>query len=129
GGVQGADAHCHATFGEEDETQWKALLAGGGRRASVAPNAGDEQLDWVLQPYAEYYNWEGRLIWATDATPLLGVDGGVRVDLLAPLFDAGSFDYPWTGLMEDWTTAIGGTCEGWTVPSMEIAGAFADAQF
>ncbi len=128
GGLEAADTHCQAAFGK-DGSVWKALLAGGGRRASITANIGDGQLDWVLAPYTEYYNWEGRLIWTTGSVSLLGVEDGARVDLLAPLFDAESFDYPWTGFEQDWTTVTGGTCEGWTVDSMEVSGTFVSADF
>lgn len=116
GGPAGADAVCVSEFGDG----WKALLTGGDRRATVTPNLGDAALDWVLQPYTHYYNWDDALIWRTDETPLLGVRDGSRQNLYAPLFDDELGYHPWSGFRPDWTTVEDdeaqsvGNCLGWT---------------
>lgn len=100
-GMAGADTYCQSQFGERGST-WKALMVGGGRTATVTPNAGDGQEDWVVHPYTEYYNWEGRLSWVTHDVALLGVRDGQRVDLLQPATEP--YAYPWSGYADDWTT-------------------------
>jgi len=115
GGPSGADAKCRAEFG----STWKALLVGGNRRATVTPNRGDMQSDWVLSKYTYYYNAQDQLIWTTDSVNLLGVRNGNRVNLYADVF-ALTGRYPWAGFAPDWTTledgteASQGTCDGWT---------------
>ncbi len=54
----------------------KALLVGATRRATVAPFAGDQQLDWVIRKYTYYYNSNNQLLWRTDGIALLGVRDG-----------------------------------------------------
>ena len=118
GGIVGADAICVSQFGAE----WKALIVGNTRRATVTPLLGDQQLDWVLQKYRYYYNYLNELVWRTDEVALLGVRGGKRLDIYANLFpQTGS--YPWAGFRLDWTTfadnpsASEGTCNSWTASS------------
>lgn len=126
GGITSADAYCNDQLGNE-ESAWKALLTGGGRVATVTPFAGDGQADWVLQPFTEYYNWEGRLMWATDDVALLGVRDGVRVELDAPAWDVSSPStvYPWSGYADDWKTVPDETCNGWLSTDSTAYGAFA----
>ena len=115
GGPSGADTICQSQFG----MGWKALVVGGGRRATVTPYVGDSQLDWVIHKYTYYYNAQDQFIWRTDSVPLLGVSGGMRQSLSAAAFDAGGGVYPWSGWNTDWTTTPDdagnfGTCLGWT---------------
>jgi hypothetical protein len=113
GGIAGADAKCVLAFG----AGWKALLVGGGRRATTKPFLGDDAKDWVLKKYTYYYNAQtDALIWRTDAVALLGVRDGTRVNVYADAFGSG---YPWSGWKADWTTlpdstAEASTCASWT---------------
>lgn len=113
GGPAGADAICLSEFG----AGWKALIVGGGRRATLTPFKGDASQDWVIRKYTHYYNESSQLLWRTDDVPLLGVHDGKRETIYADAFShPGS--YPWSGWANDWTTlpddANGGTCGGWT---------------
>jgi hypothetical protein len=113
GGVAGADAKCVLEFG----AGWKALLVGGGRRATVTAFIGDGATDWVIKKYTHYFSYfEEKLLWRTDELPLLGVRDGKRVNVYAAAFKVGN--YPWSGWAEDWTTLkdeeYQGTCAGWT---------------
>ncbi|HEX2734144.1 MAG TPA: DUF1554 domain-containing protein [Polyangiaceae bacterium] len=116
GGPEAADAACELEFG----TGWKALIVGGGRRATSSPYLGDDAEDWVLHPYVHYYNWRDELVWRTDETPLLGARDGKQMNVYAPAFDDTTGHYPWTGFAPDWTTVPDseadqqGTCNGWT---------------
>ena len=128
GGIAGADAKCALEFG----TGWKALLVGGGRRATTTPLLGDNAQDWVIHKYTHYYSYvTGTLLWRTDALPLLGVRNGARVNVYADAFPA-TGNYPWSGWKSDWTTFpdttdYQGTCAGWTSTSAGWASfAFAD---
>lgn len=109
GGISGADSICTADFG----AGWKALLVGGGRRATITPFVGDGQQDWVLHRYTYYFNDLNELVWRTDGVPLLGASGARKQPLIAPMFDPKG-RYPWSGYNTDWTTVPDGTCEGWT---------------
>jgi Protein of unknown function (DUF1554) len=118
GGPAGADAKCVLEFG----AGWKALLVGGGRRATTTPFLGDDPSDWVIHKFTYYYSYFAQsLMWRTDSVPLLGVLNGSRLDLYADAFLSGG-NYPWSGWQTDWTTfdvspSSGppeGTCDGWT---------------
>jgi hypothetical protein len=118
GGIVGADAKCELELG----AGWKALIVGGGRRATVTPLKGDGAKDWVLQKYTHYFSYyEDKLLWRTDELPLLGVRDGKRVNVYAAAF--ASADYPSSGWASDWTTLpddaakYQGTCAGWTSTS------------
>jgi cysteine-rich repeat protein len=119
GGIAGADAKCVLEFG----VGWKALLVGGGRRATVTPFIGDGAKDWVVKKYTHYFSYfESKLLWRTDELPLLGVRDGKRVNLYAVAF-GGTGNYPWSGWADDWTTLPDneslylGTCAAWTSTS------------
>lgn len=116
GGVAGADAICVAEFG----SGYKALIVGGGRRASVTPFLGDAQQDWVLRKYTHYLNSDGALIWRSDEVALLGASGGRRQQQFADLWSPNEGIYPLAGFNDDWTTLPDspssqvGTCNGWS---------------
>jgi hypothetical protein len=129
GGPAGADAICVSEFGNG----WKALLVGGGRRATLTPFKGDASQDWVIHKYTHYYNASSQLLWRTDDVPLLGVHDGKRESIYADAFVAAG-SYPWTGWANDWTTVPddldGGTCVGWTnATTGQASFAFADLRF
>jgi hypothetical protein len=114
GGISGADGICVAEFG----AQFKALLVGGSRRATVTPLVGDGQQDWVIHKYTHYYNASDQLIWRTDGIALLGVREGQRMNLYASVYDAGAGIYAWGGYSSDWATLADKTCSGWTLGTM-----------
>ncbi len=120
GGIAGADAKCVLELG----MGWKALLVGGGRRATTTPLLGDGAKDWVIHKYTHYYSYfEDKLLWRTDAVPLLGVRDGQRVNVYANALQSGG-NYPWSGWKSDWTTFADttpnqGTCAGWTSTSAD----------
>ena len=125
GGPAGADAKCRAEFG----SAWKALLVGGGRRATVTALKGDGQTDWVIAKYTHYYNEFGQFMWRTDALQLLGVRNGQRMNIYAnAITDDGV--YPWGGFDSGWVTvpedynAPTGTCMGWSTPASGTWGTF-----
>jgi hypothetical protein len=122
GGILGADMTCRAEFG----AAYKALLVGGGRRATTTPLKGDNQSDWVLRQYTHYYNALDQLVWRTDELNLLGVRDGRRMNLYAKAFTGSQ--YPWCGYGNDWTTipdaAYSGTCMGWTYGGADQQGSF-----
>jgi Protein of unknown function (DUF1554) len=129
-GISGADGLCNTEFGNG----WKALLVGGGRRATITPFAGDGQLDWVLQKYRHYYNADDQLIWRTDNVPLLTVRAGQHQNAVNKAFDESSGFYPWSGYDVGWTTfpdvgARGGTCNGWTSNDSSGLATFTVADF
>lgn len=127
GGPAGGDQFCRTEFGDG----WKALLVGGGRRATVTPNRGDGQTDWVISKFTHYYNAEGQLLWRTDSVPLLGVREGQRMNIYADAFPQ-TGTYPWGGYASDWTAiperngpdVYSGTCGGWARSSMDVWGTF-----
>lgn len=128
GGPAGADLLCRTEFG----VGWKALLVGGGRRATLSPFKGDAPQDWVIRKYTYYYNGSSQLLWRTDDVPLLGVHDGKREAIYADAFShPGS--YPWSGWANDWTTlpddANGGTCGGWTNGTGMASFALRDLRF
>jgi hypothetical protein len=122
GGIAGADRNCATEFGQS----YKALIVGGGRRATTTPFKGDGQQDWVVKRYTHYYNAIDQLVWRTDELSLLGVRNGQRVNLYAKAF----FEprYPWSGYDSDWTTIADsefrGTCGGWTYAGTDQQGSF-----
>lgn len=125
-GPAGADQLCRQEFGAAG---WKALLVGGGRRATQTPFKGDGATDWVVSKYTFYHNESGALVWRTDEVPLLGVHDGQRANLYADAFPSG---YPWGGYDSDWTTVPerpgsadpSGTCAGWTSVAADTWGVF-----
>jgi hypothetical protein len=128
GGPHGADLICQTELG----AGWKALLVGGGRRATMTPNKGDGQLDWVVRKFTHYYNINNELVWRTDGAALLGVTNGQRLNVYADAFLDLSF-YPWGGYDDGWVEVprnveIGkqsGTCLGWTSEDSAEPGTFA----
>jgi hypothetical protein len=126
GGAAGADRFCQEELG----SGWKALIVGGGRRATVTPLQGDGQIDWVISKYTHYYNASDQLLWRTDETPLLGVSNGQRMNTYAPAFF--NFSYPWGGYDSSWVEVtrndtigqLAGTCLGWSTTDRQENGTF-----
>lgn len=129
GGPAGADKLCQAKFG----ANYKALIVGGGRRATVTPRKGDGQTDWVLRRWAHYHNQNDQLLWRTDDVALLGIRDGQRQNLFAGAWpETEAYDYPWAGFDENWVTVAEnytaneptGTCAGWTTDAPNTFGTF-----
>jgi hypothetical protein len=123
GGPSGADQICQRDLGGSG---WKALIVGGGRRATTTPLRGDGQADWVIKKYTHYFNGAGQFLWRTDDIALLGVRDNRRMNIYAKAFEL----YPWGGYDTDWTTqpeqadSAGGTCQGWSSSDFANAGSF-----
>ncbi len=106
GGVAGADSMCAAAAaGEGRSGTFKAFLAAATRVASVTPNAGDGQVDWVLKPHRTYYT----------TTRLSPIGTTNEKGLFSfPLYQGLAIANYWTGMNADWTTSAGNTCADWT---------------
>lgn len=117
GGIYGADEWCMrkvpADLKGSPYYSYKALLADGiNRRASVAGNAGDGQINWVLQANTVYSQ-------ATTGTPTIGTTNSKKLftfpltNKIRPdsITDLGGVT--WTGLNPNWTTAPY-NCNNWT---------------
>ncbi|EKJ87606.1 uncharacterized protein DUF1554 [Leptospira meyeri] len=107
GGIVGADAMCSMDPKCPVGSQCKAMLVTdtGVRIASVTANAGDGQVDWVLKPYASYYQ--------SNNITLIGTTNGVSL-LTFPVLagiDPGSVT-TWTGMGTSWD-AQPDHCSNW----------------
>ncbi len=105
-GFPGMDARCNADANKPTTSNFKAMLVGPGRIASVTANVGDGQVDWVLYPSMTYRRPDNQPIAVTNAAKLL----------LFPLTNAISLSgvaATWTGMNVDWTTN-GDNCTGWS---------------
>lgn len=105
--IENLDAEC--PFG------YRAMFSDGDARiASLTPNMGDGQVDWVLAPWRGYVNGDGDLLAITDGAALLGVRDGVFSDL-AQAIEPGDLGGRWTGLNQDWTALESNeNCNNWT---------------
>lgn len=110
-GISGADDKCNADINKPNSGYYMALIIDvtGQRRASLTPNTGDGQLDWVLQSDTDYYQ--------TDGFTLIGRTNPNRL-FSFPLNNVIGTGNSWTGLLPDWTSYVSGTysgdCMGWT---------------
>jgi len=109
GGVAGADTICQTDAGCASGKVCKAIIAdrAGSRIASVTPDVGDGQVNWVLTPFAHYYQSNGTsLISNTNANSLL----------VFPFtnFVAATLT-PWSGFIDDgqWEASTN-HCLSWT---------------
>jgi hypothetical protein len=119
-GIAGADGMCASMFGS-GTSAYKALLVDGRKRiATVTPYVGDGQVDWALQKYTQYVNGDGKEIFVTDESALLGVRAkqnvGIEVPIPTVIDNYGAF----MGVRNDWTAANMNTsstisnCQLWT---------------
>ena len=113
GGVSGADTKCSNNIPSGLSGSFKAFIVNytsPTRRATITANAGDGQLDWVLQPNTEYIREDGStLIGKTNAQSLLEF----------PLQNSiGTAGLNWTGLNTDWTAIIS-DCANWSVGAFD----------
>jgi len=98
GGVSGADSKCMADSNYPGSGTYKALIVDGTNRiASASANAGDGQVDWVLQPNTTYYRSDGSTIILTTDSNGIFVFGTLDNSF-------GSGGRLWMGLNADWTT-------------------------
>jgi hypothetical protein len=114
GGIAGADALCDLSPNKPPilPNQYKALLVGAGRIASVNPNAGDGQVDWVLKPNIKYFRAAGIIqIQTANANSLFSFN-------LINSFDLSGTHF--TGLNGNWTTSS--TCGSWSSASGGVFG-------
>ena len=107
--VASADAMCEPGFSA-------MMVYPNSRRATTVPFETEDPIDWVLHPWTVYVRPDGVRVWATDETALLGVRDGTPMALEASIAapsEAFGYQSP-SGLSEDWTTAAGGNCDGWS---------------
>lgn len=90
---------------------YRALLVDNANRiASITANAGDGQVNWILQPNRSYVRADGAtLILTTDANRIFSFGA------LTNSIGTGANNY-WTGLNADWTTSTR-HCSNWQVNS------------
>lgn len=108
-GISGADAACaNDTNRPSSVVQVRAFLVSSGTRvASVTPDVGDGQLDWVLLANKQYRRADGvTVIGTTGANRLL------QLNLNAGFTFAGDTLHL-TGMQAGWTSPVGGDCGGW----------------
>lgn len=100
------DANCPAGY--------KAMFADGGMRiATLTPNKGDGQKNWVLRPWTRYVNAGGEELWTTNSVALLGTDAVSFKGLRHRFWGEGPMAI--TGMKQDWTVLPSTmTCNGWT---------------
>lgn len=124
GGIAQADAYCNLDSNKPEKllslgADYKAMLVGDTRRASVSPNAGDGQIDWVLQPLQEYKRADETVIGTTNSA-------GLFTFPLQNFFD-GNYTI-WTGLDQTWRNQIVNgkqiNCLNWTSSNTGESGAF-----
>ncbi len=88
------------------------------RRATMAPNAVVDPIDWVLHPFTAYENAAGEVLWVTDTVPLLGVRNGVSASLVHSIVPfEGNPPGVLTGMNNDWTSPPQADCAGWSSDS------------
>ncbi|MCG9876358.1 MAG: DUF1554 domain-containing protein [Leptospiraceae bacterium] len=101
-----ADTKCNSDASRPaGPNPYKAMLVDSTRRASITPNAGDGQLDWVFKPNMSYERPDGTAIGNSNANSLL------QFPLTNSIFTAAQYH---TGLNSDWTTLNLGNCSDWT---------------
>ncbi|EKR73218.1 PF07588 family protein [Leptospira noguchii str. 2006001870] len=104
GGVSGADAYCQANIPASivGSGPYKAMLVAPTRRqATVNPNVGDGQIDWVFKPNTEYRRADGiTKVMTTNSKGLFDFSKGS----LTNSFEGSFSGYIWTGLYSDWRT-------------------------
>ncbi len=105
GGITGADAACLADNPGLSGTFRAMIVDGAARIASVTANAGDGQMDWVLQANTEYRRQDGTTVVGTTNSAAL---------FTFPLDNAFGSGPAWTGLDTDWT-AHPDNCTNWGV--------------
>lgn len=117
GGIAGADAICTREAG----VPAKALLVDehgcGGlpcRRATISPDAGDGQVDWVLQPDRMYYRMDNK-----SAIGFTGPNALFAFPLFFPVLAECTNQASGLGL--DWTTRANSTCSDWHVGAGQAA--------
>lgn len=106
GSLAGADAVCNTNSAKPAGGVFRALMSAPGVRiASVTPDAGDGQLDWVLKPNRKYYRaTDDVLIQETNSVGLF------PLPLTRPI--SASSGNAWTGLTPAWLQ--GGHCTNWS---------------
>lgn len=115
GGPSGADAKCQSDARAPSGGTFKAMLAGGARRACTTPDctSASEQQDWVFAANTSYVRLDGQPLFTSSSNGLVAS---------YPLAnDLGSAINFWAGLEADWT-GHAESCAGWTSSSGELRG-------
>lgn len=114
GGTAGADAKCMSDANYPGSGTYKAMIGDSSRSASPTPT------DWVLKASTEYRRLDDTVIGTTNASRVFSF----------PLDNAMSteYEYVWTGLDDDWTTPVNGTCNNWTDSSTSYTGFYGYAK-
>ncbi|AAN48161.1 extracellular matrix-binding protein Lp95 [Leptospira interrogans] len=124
GGITQADGYCNLDSNKPSKLLslgggYKAMLVGDTRRASLSPNAGDGQIDWVLKPLQEYRRSDDTIIGTTNSVGLFSF----------PFQNSFAGNYAiWTGLDQTWKNKVISVnqlnCLNWTSSSTNELGAF-----
>jgi hypothetical protein len=97
---------------------YKAMFAFSNAR--VATTVGWQtvnSIDWPVKPFTAYYNLDDVLVWVTDEVALLAIRDGARQLPIDPFFPCPMFCLGFkmvSGLLDDGTTSVSATCDGWT---------------
>jgi len=121
GGVKGADQLCMQDANYPGTAVYKAFLvantgnANTSRIASISPNAGDGQIDWVLKANTSYYQVDGTtLVMSTNANAIFDFTKGA---LTNPFHNKPDWMPFHTGMSMDWQifswAGTDFTCSGW----------------
>lgn len=102
-----ADSRCNTdTNRPVGPNLYKAMLVDTFRTASISPNAGDGQLDWVFRPNMPYERLDGTAVGNSNANSLLNFNLTLPIATAAITFH--------TGLNTNWTTNFASNCDNWT---------------
>ncbi|TGL65112.1 DUF1554 domain-containing protein [Leptospira jelokensis] len=113
GSAKNFDSFCNTDGNYPGTGIYKAMVVDGvSRIASISPNVGDGQIDWIFAPNRTYSQTEGE-IGTTNST-------GLFTTTLLRRFSPNS-KY-WTGLNSNWTTNSGNTCDLWRDNSGSFSG-------
>ncbi|EOQ97595.1 PF07588 family protein [Leptospira wolbachii serovar Codice str. CDC] len=116
------DSSCQSDPNYPGSGNFKAMVVDGiSRRASITPNMGDGQIDWVFKANQAYIRPTGIPIETSNAN-------GLFTTTISTPITTTSSDH-WTGLESDWTTFYNGTraCLKWTTNSSSELGVVGDA--
>ena len=113
--IERADCYCMLDSNNPSPigSTFKALLVGGSRIATEDPDCGGgctNQSDWVLEPYGNYRDEGGTIIFATDSSPIFDPDNPLQLQNKLR-YGMASAEF-WTGVDPTWTES-GSNCSDW----------------